>query len=67
MSYRTDDPHADFDRWDADEQKALKKLPKCEYCGETIMDDHLYDFNGDIMCETCLKEHFRKPVENYME
>ena len=65
--FRTNDPIADAMRRDAEEQSFLDKLPKCEYCGHTIMDDYLYDLAGDIMCESCLKEHFRKPVEDYME
>ena len=67
MFYRTDDPLEDFYRYDAERQKEEDKLPKCEYCGEPIMDDYLYDINGDVICEECLMDNFRKPVEDYME
>ena len=67
MRYRTDDPHADFDRWEADQQRELDKLPKCEYCGKPITDDHLFNINGDILCESCLNKNFKKPVEDYMD
>lgn len=43
------------------------RLPKCDYCGEPIHDDYLYDINGEIICEECLKENFRRKVEDYMK
>lgn len=55
------------DRYEAERQRELDKLPKCEYCGEPITDDFLYDLDGDILCEECLKRHFRKHVEDYIE
>ena len=54
-------------RYEAEQQAKLDKLPKCEYCGEPITDEHLYDINGDIICEECLNDNFRKPVEDYIE
>lgn len=30
---RTDDPVADFDRYDAEQQQQLDSLPVCECCG----------------------------------
>lgn len=56
-----------FARHDAEQQAKLDKLPKCDYCGEPITDEHLYDINGDIICEECLKDNFRKQVEDYVE
>lgn len=55
------------DRYEAEQQRQLDRLPKCEYCGETITDDFLYDLNGDIMCEKCLNDNYRKPVDDYIE
>lgn len=67
MFYRTDDPLEDFARHDLEQQSELDKLPKCDYCGHTITDEHLYDINGDVICEGCLKDHFRKPIEEYID
>ena len=55
------------DRYDAERQREMDKLPKCDYCGKTIMDDYLYDFDGDLICEDCLNDNFRKRVEDYVE
>ena len=65
--YYTDDPVADFERHDAEQQKMLKKLPKCVHCGEPIQDEHLYDIDGELFCEECMKEIFRKSTELYIE
>ena len=56
-----------FNAHDAEQQREAGRLPKCDYCGKTIMDEHLYDINGDVICEDCMKDNFRKPVENYIE
>ena len=60
MMYYTDDPVADFDRYDAEQEKRLAELPECDYCGEKITDDYYYNINGDVICEECLKKHFRQ-------
>lgn len=56
-----------FNEHEARQEAQMDKLPKCDYCGEPIMDEHLYDINGDLICEECLKENFRKSVEDYIE
>lgn len=58
--FRTDDPIADFDRHDAEQERRLTDLPECDYCGEKITDDYYYNINGDVICEGCLKKHFRQ-------
>lgn len=58
--FRTDDPIADFDRYDAEQEKRRDELPECDYCGERITDDYYYVINGDVICEDCLKKHFRQ-------
>ena len=50
-----------------EQQRRLEKLPVCEYCGETITDDHYYDLDGDIVCQECLDHNFRKRVEDFVE
>ena len=64
--YYSDDPIADFNRYEADQEEQLDKLPKCDICGEPIQDDYLYDIYGDIFCEECLNDKFRKNTEDYI-
>lgn len=61
--FLTDDPVADFDRYDAEQQKQLDRLPKCDICDHPIQDDHYYQINGDNVCPDCLDNEFRKDVD----
>lgn len=61
--FYTDDPFADFDRYDAEQQKQLDRLPKCDICDHPIQDDHYYQINGDNVCPACLDNEFRKDVD----
>jgi formylmethanofuran dehydrogenase subunit E len=65
--YRTDNPIADFNRWDAEQERALSKLPECSECGEKITDEECYEFNDELICPECLKDNHRKWTEDYME
>lgn len=61
--YITDDPIADFHRHDAERSKWLKSLPVCADCDNPIQDEYCYEFNGEYICESCLKDLHRKEVE----
>lgn len=63
--YRTDDPIADFNRWDAEQQEWIEKRPVCSICGEHIQDDYYYLINDEIICPDCLENEFRKEIEDY--
>lgn len=63
----TDDPLRDFDRWDAAQQKKLKRLPVCEYCYEPIQDKHFYLINDEAICKDCLEHEFKRKTHDYMK
>lgn len=63
----TDDPHKDFDRYDAEQTEVLEKRPVCSYCDEYIQDDYLYEINDEVICEECCNQNFRKNVEDYIQ
>lgn len=65
--FYSDNPHADFDRWDADQERRLKRLPVCADCGEPIQDDHYYDINGEAICPECLDVNYRRETDDYFE
>ena len=58
--YFTDNPIADFLRYDSEQTEALEKYPECSLCGDHITDDYYYDIDGEIYCERCMKHEFRK-------
>lgn len=66
MSY-TGDPIRDFEAWDAERQAGIDRLPVCAYCGEPIQDDFCYAINDEPVCEECLKEHFRKHTDDFID
>ena len=62
MIFMTDDPIADFDRYDREQQAWEDKLPHCDICGEAI-DDFLWEIDGVIMCEYCATKKYRRSVD----
>lgn len=58
MSY-TNDPIADFDAWDAEQNKRLETLPECADCGEPIQDETAYYINGEWICRDCMTTYER--------
>lgn len=60
----TDDPVADFLRYDAEQEAKLEKLPICCECDHPIQSDECYEFNGEYICEECLNDNHRKWVED---
>jgi hypothetical protein len=63
---RTDDPITDFHNHDAKMERHIARLPECTYCHDPIQDDYLYDTGHGILCEDCMKDLCRKPVEDYI-
>lgn len=67
MCIRTNDPAADYDRYDAEREASLERLPKCDYCDKYIQDDCFYEINEEVICEECINDNFRKSVDDYVE
>lgn len=63
----SDDPVRDAERYFAEQDRQLERLPVCSYCEEPIQDEHFYLINGDAYCESCLDNHFRKHIEDYID
>lgn len=56
-----------FAEYDAEQEEERKRLPECDECEEEITDEYLYDIDGVLYCEECMKKLFKKPVENYLK
>ena len=54
-------------RHEAKQNAMLERLPVCCCCGKRIQDDVLYDINGDLYCEDCMKEEFMRSVDSYID
>lgn len=64
--YRTDDPIADFDRYDAEQTKQEELLPECSECGYKIYEDFCYEVEGEPVCDNCMSDNHRKSIEYFM-
>lgn len=60
-----------WERYDAEQEKWLKERTVCSECGEHIQEDYLYEIDGDLVCQDCLKDymdkHYRVSTEEIME
>lgn len=65
--YVTDDPVADYERYDAEQERALERLPRCTCCNEPIQQDDAVCINDEWFCDGCLVDYFRKPIDDYIE
>lgn len=63
----TDDPIADFNKWDAEQESRRKMLPRCCECGKHIQDDELFDVFGDLYCWDCAIKEFRRSTDDYID
>ena len=62
MVYRTDDPLADFNRYEEDRERELEKCPVCTYCGEHIQDAFAFHIDQEWWHESCLRDEFYMEV-----
>ena len=62
MIFYSDDPIADYARYDAHQQEYESRLPVCEMC-ETAIDDFLWEIDGEFLCDDCAKEKYRRSVD----
>lgn len=67
MFYISDDPIADFHRYEAEQQAVLDKLPRCCECDHPIQTEECFEFNDELICPECLEANHRKWVDDYVE
>lgn len=63
----TDDPVADAERYFAEQDREIEKLPVCADCGEHIQADHYYLINDEPICPDCLDAGYRKDTDDFFE
>ena len=65
MVFYSDDPIADFERYDRAQQEMEDKLPHCECCGEAIY-EHVWEIDDEILCEDCARGKYVRNAEDYL-
>lgn len=63
----TDDPIADFDRYDMEQTRAEARLPLCEKCGKRIQDDEYFEIDSEILCRKCMEDKYMKYTNDFIE
>lgn len=53
-----------WERHDAEQNRWLKRLPKCSICGEHIQQDMAFHYDGIWICDGCISEN-QKEVNMY--
>ena len=67
MYMRTDDPVADYERYSAEQDRRLSKLPRCSCCKEPIQQEKAVCYEGRWSCEECEIEFFNNIREDFLE
>ena len=52
--YYTDDPVADFEKYDRDCEQWRSSLPECACCGEHIQQESAVKLDDEWFCDDCL-------------
>lgn len=63
----TDNPIADFLRYDSEQESKLRRLPRCTECRERIQADEFYEIGKQRICPDCLFENHRVWTDDYIE
>lgn len=55
--FYSDNPLADFERYDAEQEKQLEQLPRCADCDHYIQQETAVYINGEYICDQCLDSY----------
>lgn len=64
---RTDDPIADAERYAAEQDRRLDKLPVCECCGKSIQQERAVYYNNQWCCEECEYDFWHDIRDDFLE
>ena len=56
-----------WERYDAEQERKLDKLPRCIECDEPLQDEHCYYINDEYICEDCMNSNHRIWVEDIID
>ena len=65
--YFTDNPVADAERYAAEQEEELEKLPICECCGEPIQQEKAIYYNDQWCCEDCEHDFWQNIRDDFLE
>lgn len=63
----TDDPVADAERYAAEQDRRLDKLPVCKCCGKAIQQEKAVYYNNQWCCEECEYDFWHDIRDDFLE
>jgi hypothetical protein len=66
VSFRTNDPEADFTRREQEQEEWLKSRPVCAHCKEHIQDERLMVLDGQFYHFKCADKLFGEDTEDFV-
>ncbi len=63
----TNDPVADFERYDAEQERKLARLPLCSCCKEPIQQEKAVWYNDQWCCEECESDFWQNIRKDFLE
>ena len=63
----SDNPVHDAERYAAEQEKKLMKLPVCECCGEPIQQEKAVYYNDQWCCEECETDFWKDIRSDFLE
>ena len=52
--------------YEAEQERRIEKYPKCDCCGERILDDSFFNIEGTYICERCIDD-YKVNTDDYVE
>jgi formylmethanofuran dehydrogenase subunit E len=56
-----------FCRHEAEQERALAKLPECSECGHPITSEECFEFNDELICPDCLNDNHKKQTDDFVD
>lgn len=63
----TSDPVKDYERYAAEQERELQKLPVCECCGEPIQQEKAVYYNDQWICKDCEIDFWKDIRTDFLE
>lgn len=59
----TPDNYDQWERHDREMERRLAARPVCGDCGNPIQDEYWFEVEGEILCEECMHDRYRKSAD----
>ena len=46
-----------YEDYEAEQERSLRKYPKCDCCDKRILTERFYNFEGTYICEECIEDY----------